>query len=518
MLKAVILLLAFFSDLWANCVASSYSVVVRTSSDYSFSCHWGLGCTGQTCADLPYCASCPSSYDTLGKHLAGLVKNGHISSDNCTGGTNIYCGSVYPTYGEKVCGYAYQCGSSTEADSMSCYLAGGYWNGTTCGEKQDTSYACADNWFGNVATGYQGHIVLRLIDGVQDTVESSPGTCAQMGYCSYGVDFCVDTTGTRWGQNISGSSSSSAGWDRSSSSVSCEQTAQYGNTCYFKCTNGAVGSCEGDDGNCDVVSNCSWKFSSSSGGSSSASGGSSSDAGGSSTSSGTGIDYTGLLEEIKDTIHNGNVDQLGGNALLAQISNQIGNIQTNVSINMSSGNYGNTLDSVNNALYGELPDTSTGIVDTSVSWFSSFYGDSLLAAVRFDDTTFMGTNGDFGINSDSLASTATAYASELKDIVDTGAVKGVTDSLARWYSLFNFNSLQGSSTGCPAFLTAEHSFNIGKIPVTFGGVGGVLCSAVLGEVTPWDIGRLALRFVVVFLCFIYLYKVCTGAKGDSDDD
>lgn len=243
------------------------------------------------------------------------------------------------------------CDTQTELDSAVCVNGGNEWNGTSCSSGDSTGYAC-QTFRKRTEDGrsYMAHIVYKLnyTNKTSEIIEEMSGTCYDMGYCKSLNEICEDTEGAmeeHFGDSGESSSSSSAfDFDRSSSSVSCKQTGQFFNTCYYECSNGAVGACYGKDGKCDEVSDCTWEdvVSSSSG---SGGGSSSGSGGGGSSSSGTGgdttvvggIDYTAKLNEIIDTLHNGNNATRGTNAQLAQISNQLENLNINVAVGGSGG-------------------------------------------------------------------------------------------------------------------------------------------------------------------------------------
>lgn len=247
--------------------------------------------------------------------------------------------------------YYLQCNTQAQLDSAVCVNGGNEWNGTSCSSGDSTGYAC-QTFRKRTEDGrsYMAHIVYKLnyTNKTSEIIEEMPGTCYDMGYCKSLNEICEDTEGAmeeHFGDSGESSSSSSAfDFENSSSSVSCKQTGQFFNTCYYECSNGAVGACYGKDGKCDEVSDCTWEdvVSSSSG---SGGGSSSGSGGGGSSSSGTGgdttvvggIDYTPKLNEIIDTLHNGNMGIRGTNAQLAQISNQLENLNINVAVGGSGG-------------------------------------------------------------------------------------------------------------------------------------------------------------------------------------
>ena len=225
--------------------------------------------------------------------------------------------------------------------------------------------------------------------------------------------------------------------------------------------------------------------------------------------------------------------QDGTNALLAKIANNtdaLNNKQSLIVNNSSGGNgkdytdaIGNIGDSLSKFLGydGKDIDTSTGDIDTSglIGGFIKWFGDDSLGAklnVFQSDSFWYGENGDFGKNGDSVIAKAGEIGQYVKGLVDSGAIRNYTDTLAGWSEQFNFDKLGGGSTSCPSFLKQTTKITIGKSSVDIGGLGIYLCADVVGGKTPWDIGRLALRLLVVITCFMWLFRVCTGSGNDDE--
>ena len=303
------------------------------------------------CSSLDDIVSCLCADGTLYPgSFCGLTgcRSGHYCESVGYGSTNAiganplsgYCGTEMSGR-TNICHYFLQCNTQAELDSAVCVRGGNEWNGTSCSSKDSTGYACQTfRKRTDDGRSYMAHIVYKLnyTNRTSEIIEEMPGTCYDMGYCKSLNEICEDTEGAmqeHFGDSGESSSSSAFDFDRSSSSVSCKQTGQFFNTCYYECSNGAVGACYGKDGKCDEVSDCTWEdvVSSSSG---SGSGGSSSGSGGDTTVVG-GIDYTAKLNEIIDTLHNGNNATRGTNAQLAQISNQLENLNINVAVGGSGG-------------------------------------------------------------------------------------------------------------------------------------------------------------------------------------
>lgn len=453
--------------------------------------------------------------------------------DNSSSG----CSVAFASYNYYVCaGYS---SDKSEADSLNCNY---YPNASGCQTpppKDSITYGCEDGLELDKTTGQavQYHYVYKLnvTQQTQELVEQAPMTCAQVGYCDYGQTKCVGDMGGYYGGE---SSSSAVDFSSSSGKVDCKQTGQFMNKCYFECNNGATGECEAIDGDCNLVDKetCLWDFLSSS----SMAEGSSPSSQIPSDSIDYNKDYSGLLGAILDTLHHNNQQndgllngQDGTNALLAKIANNTDalNNKTSLIVNNSSGGngkdytdaIGNIGDSLSKFLGydGKDIDTSTGDIDTSglIGGFIKWFGDDSLGAklnVFQNDSFWYGENGDFGKNGDSVVAKASEIGRYVKGLVDSGAIRNYTDTLASWSEQFNFDKLGGGSTSCPNFLKQTTKINIGKSSVEIGGLGIYLCADVVGGKTPWDIGRLALRLLVVITCFMWLFRVCTGAGNDDE--
>lgn len=427
--------------------------------------------------------------------------------------------------------YIYKCQTEEEADSVYCGINP---NSESCFTPKDTTtYGCRDEkeiTNGGVVTY---HRVVKFIGkttqsgGVEWTdyeeKELNPMSCADVGYCEYGETQCLGDLGGWYGE--SSSSSSEINW--SSSSVSCKQTGQFGNTCYFECDNGAVGQCEGNDGDCSLVSDCEWQMQSSTSvePTSSASGQSASsenpDLQTIIENQNTQIEQlnynNGKMNDLDDRLKEQNTKTDATNSLLSQIANNINKINNKTSIitnntyngtSSESKDYTGNFDALADSLgsisekLSEMLAGDTGTFDTSAYEFNL---DSLI------DTSYT-TYGD------SLEGAYTSFGDTYKGIVsDSGAIGKFTDSLAQLQKKFNISPLSGSGTGCPAFLQQTYVVKIGKQNVNFDLNKLKICSPILGSKTPWDIARALLRALVAISCMWFLFKCATGAfNGDSD--
>lgn len=426
------------------------------------------------------------------------------------------------------------CSSESEADSLRCALNP---NASGCITTKDTTtYGCRDYVEYDKTTGQAVtyHLVVKFmgktIQGVgaewtdYEEKEKAPMSCADVGYCNYGQNQCTGDLNGWFGDDSGSSSSSSFDWG-SSSSVSCKQTGQFGNNCYFECDNGAVGVCQGNDFNCDVVSDCEWQMQSS------ASDSPNSSASGQSASS-ENPDLQAIIENQNTQIeqlnyNNDRLDSIKGrlgllngktdasNALLSQIANNIGKIDNKTSIiTNNTYNGGETIDYTDalNALgdslggIGSRLDKMLSGDSASLDTFSFDIGiDSLL------DTSYT-TYGD------SLEGAYNSFADTYHGLVsDTGAIGRYTDSLANLQKKFNFSPLGGSGSGCPSFITKTYEINfIGNAKATFDLNNLGLCTPIIGNRSPWDLARALLRIIVAVSCMWFLFKCATSYTGDNE--
>lgn len=324
----------------------------------------------------PKCASVASVFvgtysGSNGDYIVGVSEFSNCWTSYGMGCAN--CGSRFVGVG---------CTSQSEMDSVQCVSGGSQWNGTSCASADSIGYGCITftkqtTWGGT----YTAHRIYKLnyTQKTDELLEEAGGSCVDRGFCgkigasseylSSNGQSCFENDSGAMGQQFNDdsgvSSSSSFDWDMSSSSVSCKNTGVFGNTCYYECDNGGTGTCTGNDGKCDVVSDCSWDMperSSSSGQQWSYEdcqlagcswnattekcdctgnkegcenlGGTYSAVGGCQFPT---RDYMAKLNEILDTLHNGNMATRGTNSQLAQISTQLENMNVNVALGGSGG-------------------------------------------------------------------------------------------------------------------------------------------------------------------------------------
>lgn len=376
----LLLLLLPFSA-WASCRTEGYTVLSERVSypdpfcgdPYELFISQCIGGNGTYTSGGYYYANCDYRFEQWSSYGATCFnKNYHNTvsiNHNCPAGT---VGNISSSYDRKY--YCrLRCNSQLSADSAFCVNGGNQWNGTSCSSNDSTGYACITyeaktTWGGK----YTAHKIYRLnyTQKTDELLEDAPGSCVDRGFCGKvgSSGSYLSSNGTSCFENDSGaigdqygdgggssSSSSSFDWGGSSSSMNCKLTGKFSNYCYFECDNGAVGACNGNDGNCDIVSDCTWedwKSSGSSGGSSSSgsSGGSSSGSSPGDTTVAGGIDYTPKLNEIIDTLHAGNDETRGTNAWLSKMSGQLDNLNINVAVpnNDYSGKIGEVSDSLHN--------------------------------------------------------------------------------------------------------------------------------------------------------------------------
>lgn len=511
----------FYSTLygqWCNTISSGQTC--------STSCGGSSRCCDLSCAG-EYCFSDVKS--SGGFYYTNL----DYDATTLSGGTlRQLCANQIPFYGSNVQAlYTTRCTSKEEADSAYCEANP---NLDACFTAKDTTtFGCRDEIEITNGGAVTYHVVYKFTGkttqggGAEWTnyeeKENAPMSCADVGYCQYGQTQCTGDMGGYYAE--SSSSSSEINW--SSSSVSCKQTGQYGNTCFFECDNGAVGQCQGNDGDCSLVSDCEWQMQSSASGepTSSASGGS---------ASSENPDLQTIIENQNTQIeqlnyNNGKMDDLderlkeqnsktdATNSLLSQIANNISQINNKTSVitnntynNGSSsdskdytGNFDELADSLGN-ISGKLSEMlagDTGTLDTSA------YVIEIDSLIDSNYTTY----------GDSLDGAYSSFGDTYKGIIsDTGAIGKFTDSLAQLQKKFNFTTLSGSGSGCPAFMQRTHTIKIWKANVSFDLNKLKICSPILGNKTPWDIARALLRALVAITCMWFLFKCATGAyNGDE---
>lgn len=535
-LKRQVLFLVLISILLGGLlVQKSFASCITLSSPESYSlgsirCKWGncdnYGLSESYCSEIMEgCIGTCSGTQQIGTYFYTSASSNISYCDNSVSG--CYVNSV-----PNKCYYYIRCDTQAEADSIYCAMnpdASGCFTA-----KDTTTYGCKDEIEITQGGAVTYHAVYKFTGkttqggGVEwssyEELENSPMSCADVGYCEYGQTKCLGDLGGWYAQ--SSSSSSEINW--SSSSVSCKQTGQYGNTCFFECDNGAVGQCEGNDGDCSIVSDCEWLIQSS------ASGEPTSSASGQSASSENPdlqviidnqntqigqLNYNnGKLDSIDDKLKNQNNKTDATNSLLAQIANNIGQINNKSSvITNNTYNYGDSsgskdytgnLDALADSLgsisgkLSEMLESDSGTLDTSEFVINI---DSLL------DTSYT-TYGD------SLDGAYTSFGDTYKGIIsDTGAIGKFTDSLAQLQKKFNFTSLGGSGTGCPAFMQKTYTIKIWKVSIDFDLNKLKICSPILGDKTPWDIARALLRAIVSITCMWFIFKCATGAyNGESE--
>lgn len=516
---------------WGSCELGDYYMPGRYYNSEPCNNNTSAWC-GRTCSDV--CADAVPSVENLqysGKYYGNCygsprnenecAYNGDASNCNIVE-FNLYC--------------RLKCDSKNDLDSANCVNNGYTWVNGSCqtfSPKDTTTYGCRDITEQTASGSVQYHLVVKFFgkttqDGSVEWTdyeekEKAPMSCADVGYCNYGQNQCTGDLNGWFGDDSGSSSSSSFDWG-SSSSVSCNQTGQFGNNCYFECDNGAVGVCQGNDFNCDVVSDCEWQMQSS------ASDSPSSSASGQSASSenpdlqaiienqNTQIEQLNYNNERLDSIKgrlgllNGKTD--ASNALLSQIANNIGKIDNKTSIiTNNTYNGGETID-YTNAL-NALGDSLGGIGSRLDKMLS---GDSAsLDSFSFDIGIDSLLDTSYTTYGDSLEGAYNSFADTYHGLVsDTGAIGRYTDSLANLQKKFNFSPLGGSGTGCPSFITKTYEINfIGNAKATFDLNKLGLCSPIIGNRTPWDLARALLRIIVAVSCMWFLFK-CATSSGDNE--
>ena len=430
----------------------------------------------------------------------------------------------------NLCSYKIRCDTQAEADSAYCAQNP---NASGCFTAKDTTtYGCRDEIEITNGGAVTYHVVYKFTGkttqggGAEWTnyeeKENAPMSCADVGYCEYGQTQC---TGDMGGYYAESSSSSEINW--SSSSVSCKQTGQYGNTCYFECDNGAVGQCQGNDGDCSLVSDCEWQMQSS------ASGEPTSSASGESASSenpdlqviidnqNTQIEQlnynNGKMDDLDERLKEQNSKTDATNSLLSQIANNISQINNKASV-ITNNTYNNGSSSDSKDYTGNFEELADSLGNISGKLSEMLAGDTgTLDTSAYEINVDSLMDSSYTTYGDSLDGAYSSFGDTYKGIIsDTGAIGKFTDSLAQLQKKFNFTTLSGSGTGCPAFMQRTHSVTIWKAKVNFDLNKLKICSPILGDKTPWDIARGLIRAIVAITCMWFLFKCATGAYNGED--
>lgn len=302
-----VLLLAFGSvDSWASC----QSPVTNNLAGYT-----NGACNNGVISDDPY-------FEVSSR--CEFIHSNYYNSDNiffeCPSGCSSDLGQSNPTYTYQVCN------SKCDVDSLLCITDNGHWDSANCQclGSCDTTYHCQNSGgpeAGGFGSPYKA-LTYKCFCGICEQTATLAGTCQDWGLCNAGVSDC----------DVSNP-------DSSSHPPCTRAGSQYtsGNSCYYNCIDGrgavkcrpvstqyvagniVVAECPQYAPNSCFSSSSGSPSSSSSGGngssSSDAGGGdsSSSDAGGGSSGSGGGddggIDYTPILNAIRDTLHTANVQR-----------------------------------------------------------------------------------------------------------------------------------------------------------------------------------------------------------------
>lgn len=325
-----VLLLAFGSvDSWAVCESGNFTVESNARngcvSSYGGNwCYYG-NCSGTgyiensiPCNDCPFCTS--SSLNPEGLYSFADCDGCNFRSE---GGCSTLAGNGKLS---RTCHV--RCTDKCSADSIACVMGGSRWDSANCQclGACDTTYHCQNSGgpeAGGFGSPYKA-LTYKCVCGICEQTATLAGTCQDWGLCDAGVSDCDVTN------------------PDSSSHPPCSRSgSQYtsGNSCYYNCIDGrgaikcrpastqyvagniVVAECpQYAPKSCFSSSSASPSSSSSGGnGSSSSAGGggdsSSSDGGGVSSGSGGGgeggggIDYTPILDAIRDTLHTANVQR-----------------------------------------------------------------------------------------------------------------------------------------------------------------------------------------------------------------
>lgn len=293
---------------------------------------------------------------------------------------------------------------------------------------------------------------------------------------------------------------------------------------------------------------------------------------------GAPIDYTGEIQETRDTLHH-------SNELLKQIADKDFSVQVNGGLTAEKqaeliANIGNVadstakygmangerLDSIISALKGigadsvahgldsvrneyiregidSLYSLRTGLDSTFADWSDTSgaaaggdttgkggeldaLGDSLAAAIWAApcDTSGGKPCNDAYIGANGIKNATTSWkgaADAIGDTLNSGAVKDSVDSWAD--KLVNNGVLSGNgSATCPAVFQRTWNIPLGPSGTSyaFGPFSKIVCNDFFGGITFWALARIVLRAMVAITCMWWLYRAVTGTdnSGESDDD
>ncbi len=313
----------FVSGVWGSCDPTNLGVTVYDGISVA-------------CSDGQYRVSgFPGQY-----HQYGYIYLNPEPYVAYCGQSSFQNGGSCQNFSESGCGgratYTLACGTQCEADSVLCLKRGeGFeWNSDNCTcdsiAEPDTTYRCQNGFIGSQTSGMRPIATLyRCISTGSSSDQcvqtgSLNGTCQDWGWCGDGAEGCdIPPDG---GDGGGGCNGGDCGCTRSGGSYT--RSAH----CYYQCLDGSSRKCSPTSteyvagniyvGSCPphppagCGSSSSGRSSSSSAGGSSSSLSSSSAAGESSSSvprdSVTGgIDYSAILDAIRDTLHRANAQREG---------------------------------------------------------------------------------------------------------------------------------------------------------------------------------------------------------------
>ena len=334
----------FLAVLFFFCVNGWCGCTVKNSYWGSYTCSLSIPSSTVQCPNVNRCpSSCEDYQVAAGCEFVGCTSNSHGCQENY----RVFC-----------------CSSQCEADSLACVNDGKKWVPSQVqGECGECKEQCQDSiWYHCESVFTENNVIRSEITEYQcDSVVAQRyllGSCSDNGFCegdSSPLDSCTYNEPNN-----------------------CKKNGQNGSLCTYVCSDGSFHSCNipwvpGQPSeyqpcpskmpsNCGGRSSSSQGYSSSDGGSSSSQSSSSSNDYGSSSSDGGGNDCPecGVLQAIKDTLHNANRQRQAIAYDLSDIKNDIGDF--GAQFNAIAGNTNVTAQRINTS-NGLLEDIKSASID-----------------------------------------------------------------------------------------------------------------------------------------------------------
>lgn len=564
----------------AACTSGTYSVN-SNYGPYQYYGHCLACWVNPTNTGRPTCegmceTACPSVKGTYSGLTSKYVAAGSwpYEVNGCSTSVNDQQISCYNTV---TCTYSVKCDTQAEADSVACVSDGGQWTGTSCRVVADDTETmdkvkqqCQKlggtpqfryNEQGNVI-GYcdicgqdeKGNYTSSVVQQIAEDLKRE--CCGRLGEFGDAILKCNPQEGGCFGADCDWAASGYNAYSLPQPNV-CDLGAPLDPVTGLpaKCAEFAdtTGSGGGD-------------------------GPSSSSSGSESSSSGTGDPMVDGLEDIKDTLHK----MLQMDTILSQNDTMIhwdlvevikelqkdkkDTFQINIAgdtiivqpadVHFNPTIQGDTIIVNNDSLAGAIQALAEAMANIRGDSSGSYNDSALMAAIWGDtaghslgDTSGWGDSlgglqgkidslglgsGAYGdcdttggktcdeqyIGKDGIATAAGKYKDLAKGLRDSVLENGpVHDSVQAWSNLFKSEKLSGGgSNACPTILTKTWSVDFKLTQVEIGPLGKYVCSPIMGNITPWQVGRTLLRALVAIACMWWLFRQAMGVSGGSDDD